>query len=154
MYKRQLEKYYQSLFYLIHTLLGFRIQTEVSTNTGRIDVVIDLDTHTYIFEFKLEPGNPTPKKDLAPDSDKADRLKSPETQAELAAELADGHKKLAQAALQQIKDKQYHAKYLDSRLRGNDKERKPVTLVGCVFTVNDMRGRPVRQATAWVSEEL
>ncbi|MEM7495693.1 MAG: AAA family ATPase, partial [Myxococcota bacterium] len=73
-----LEKYYQSLFYLIHVLLGFRIQTEVSTNTGRIDAVIDLDTHTYIFEFKLEPGNPTPKKDLAPDSDKADRLKSPE----------------------------------------------------------------------------
>ncbi|MEM7496022.1 MAG: AAA family ATPase, partial [Myxococcota bacterium] len=54
-----LEKYYQSLFYLIHVLLGFRIQTEVRINTGRIDAVIDLDTHTYIFEFKLEPGNPT-----------------------------------------------------------------------------------------------
>ncbi|MEM7494948.1 MAG: AAA family ATPase [Myxococcota bacterium] len=141
-----LEKYYQSLFYLIHTLLGFRIQTEVSTNTGRIDAVIDLDNRTYVFEFKLEPGNPTPKKQLAEDSDEAERLKSPEAQAALAAELAEGHKKLAQAALRQIKDKKYHEKYLG--------KGKPVTLVGCVFTINDMQGRPVRQATAWVSEEL
>ncbi|MEM7494667.1 MAG: AAA family ATPase [Myxococcota bacterium] len=140
-----LEKYYQSLFYLIHTLLGFRIQTEVSTNTGRIDAVIDLDNRTYVFEFKLEPGNPTPKKQLAEDSDGAERLKSPAAQAERAAELAEGHKELAQAALRQIKDKEYHEKYLG--------KNKPVTLVGCVFTVNDMQGRPVRQATAWVSEE-
>ncbi|MEM7495679.1 MAG: hypothetical protein AAF471_06035, partial [Myxococcota bacterium] len=66
--------------------------------------------------------------------------------AQRAAELTDDHKKLAQAALQQIKDKKYHAKYLG--------KGKPVTLVGCVFTVNTMQGRPVRQVTAWVSEEL
>jgi len=47
------EKYYQTIFYLVFTLLGFRISTEVKTNTGRIDSVIETDTHTYIFEFKL-----------------------------------------------------------------------------------------------------
>ncbi|MCP5501993.1 MAG: ATP-binding protein [Leptospiraceae bacterium] len=47
-----LEKYYQTIFYLIFTLLGFRIQTEVKTNRGRIDAVIESKS-IYIFEFKL-----------------------------------------------------------------------------------------------------
>ncbi len=34
-------------------MLGVKIQAEVKTNTGRIDAVIETDTHTYIFEFKL-----------------------------------------------------------------------------------------------------
>ncbi|MEM7496155.1 MAG: AAA family ATPase, partial [Myxococcota bacterium] len=140
-----LEKYYQSLFYLIHALLGFRIQTEVSTNTGRIDAVIDLEQHTYVFEFKLEQGIDSSEEELT-DPKRRKVLQDSTLQAQRAAELADGHKKLAQAALRQIKDKQYHAKYLG--------KGKPITLVGCVFTVNDMQGRPVRQATAWVSEEL
>jgi hypothetical protein len=46
------EKYYQTIFYLIFTLLGFRIQTEVKTNRGRIDAVVE--SHSiYLFEFKL-----------------------------------------------------------------------------------------------------
>ncbi len=47
------EKYYQTIFYLVFTMLGFRISAEVKTNKGRIDAVIETDTHTYIFEFKL-----------------------------------------------------------------------------------------------------
>lgn len=47
------EKYYQTIFYLVFTILGFRISTEVKTADGRIDAVIETDTHTYIFEFKL-----------------------------------------------------------------------------------------------------
>nr|HNI27362.1 PD-(D/E)XK nuclease domain-containing protein [Leptospiraceae bacterium] len=46
------EKYYQTVFYLIFSLIGMKIKTEVKTNIGRIDAVID-DNHTYIFEFKL-----------------------------------------------------------------------------------------------------
>jgi hypothetical protein len=48
----QNEKYYQTIFYLIFTLLGFRIQTEVKTNLGRIDAVVHAKS-IYIFEFKL-----------------------------------------------------------------------------------------------------
>ena len=47
------EKHYQTIFYIIFTLLGLRIQAEVVTNKGRIDVVIELTDSIYIFEFKL-----------------------------------------------------------------------------------------------------
>jgi len=47
------EKYYQTIFYIVFTLLGVKINTEVKTNVGRIDAVIETDTHVYIFEFKL-----------------------------------------------------------------------------------------------------
>lgn len=141
-----LERYYQTVFYLIHQLLGYCVHTEVHTHTGRIDAVIDLETQTYLFEFKLEAGNPTPKKQLTADSDEAHRLKSSVAQDALAQALGDSHRNLAQTALQQIKERQYHTKYLG--------KGKSVTLVGCVFTVNDMQGRPVRQATAWVSEQI
>ena len=47
------EKYYQTIFYTIFTMLGFKIDAEVSTNTGRIDVVIELEKRVYIIEFKL-----------------------------------------------------------------------------------------------------
>jgi len=48
-----LEKHYQTIFYIIFTLLGLRIQAEVVTNKGRIDIVIELADSTYLFEFKL-----------------------------------------------------------------------------------------------------
>ena len=47
------EKYYQTIFYLTFKLMGLHINAEVKTNKGRIDVVITLDDHIYIFEFKL-----------------------------------------------------------------------------------------------------
>ena len=48
------EKYYQSVFYCLFSLLGYRIQTEIKTNDGRMDAVIESDTHIYIIEFKLD----------------------------------------------------------------------------------------------------
>ncbi|MEM7181567.1 MAG: AAA family ATPase [Spirochaetota bacterium] len=80
------EKYYQTIFYLVFTLIGMRIQAEVKTNQGRIDAVI-VDKHIYIFEFKL-----------------------------------GGSK---EEALQQIKDKKYYEKYLDSG--------KQIFLIGAEF---------------------
>ncbi len=47
------EKYYQSLFYSIFTLIGYKLEAEVSTNKGRIDCVIHTDSTIYIIEFKL-----------------------------------------------------------------------------------------------------
>jgi hypothetical protein len=48
------EKYYQSLFYLIFTVIGTRIRAEVRTNKGRIDAVVETQSHLYLFEFKLD----------------------------------------------------------------------------------------------------
>lgn len=47
------EKYYQSIFYVILSLLGAYVQAEVTTNNGRIDCTIETDKQIYIFEFKL-----------------------------------------------------------------------------------------------------
>ncbi|MFT5163424.1 MAG: DNA-directed RNA polymerase subunit L [Alteromonadaceae bacterium] len=48
-----LEKYYQSLFYAIFTLIGLDIEAEVRTNKGRIDCVLQTQKTIYIIEFKL-----------------------------------------------------------------------------------------------------
>ena len=45
------ENYYQSLFYLIFTVIGTRIRAEVRTNKGRIDAVVETSTHLYVFEI-------------------------------------------------------------------------------------------------------
>jgi hypothetical protein len=47
------EKYYQTVFYLIFSLIGLKVEAEVKTNKGRIDAVI-IDKDIYIFEFKFE----------------------------------------------------------------------------------------------------
>ena len=46
------EKYYQTIFYLIFSLIGLKVEAEVKTNKGRIDAVI-IDKNIYIFEFKF-----------------------------------------------------------------------------------------------------
>jgi hypothetical protein len=35
-------------------MLGFRAEAEVQTNQGRIDAVVELPDHIFIFEFKLD----------------------------------------------------------------------------------------------------
>jgi hypothetical protein len=47
------EKYYQSLFYAIITLLGYQLEAEVNTNIGRIDCVLQTEQTIYVIEFKL-----------------------------------------------------------------------------------------------------
>ena len=50
------EKYYQTIFYLIFKLIGLRVEAEARTNEGRIDAVIELADHIFLFEFKLDGG--------------------------------------------------------------------------------------------------
>ena len=47
------EKDYQTVVFLIFTLLGVYTTAEAQTNTGRIDAVAACDNYVYIFEFKL-----------------------------------------------------------------------------------------------------
>ncbi|MGB8468067.1 MAG: AAA family ATPase [Candidatus Babeliales bacterium] len=47
------ERYYHSLFQMLGTVLGYNIQSEVSTDKGRIDVVFIMKQHVYVFEFKF-----------------------------------------------------------------------------------------------------
>src|SRR5574344_1606717 len=48
------EGHYQSVIYIILSLLGQYIQSEVRTATGRIDAVLKTSTHIYVMEFKLD----------------------------------------------------------------------------------------------------
>ncbi|MCB1194194.1 MAG: ATP-binding protein [Leptospiraceae bacterium] len=49
-----LEAYYHSILYIVFRLLGVYINCEVHTNHGRVDAVIEIDSHIYIIEFKME----------------------------------------------------------------------------------------------------
>lgn len=47
------EAYYHSIIYMIVKLMGVNIQTEVQTNKGRIDAVIETEDTIYLMEFKM-----------------------------------------------------------------------------------------------------
>jgi len=47
------EKYYQTIFFCVFTLIGAMTEAEVSTNIGRIDAVVKTASVIFIFEFKL-----------------------------------------------------------------------------------------------------
>lgn len=49
----QQEKYYHSLFQLMGSMLGMDIQSEVATDTGRIDLTLITKKYIYILEFKF-----------------------------------------------------------------------------------------------------
>lgn len=80
------ERYFHSIFYLTLKLLGYSIQSEVTTARGRVDAVLITEKWIYVIEFKV--GD-------------------------------------AQSALSQIKEKEYHHKYL-----GQGKE---IVLLGIGF---------------------
>ncbi|MBK8803417.1 MAG: ATP-binding protein [Fibrobacteres bacterium] len=47
------ERHYQVVFYLVFTLLGQFLQTELKSAKGRADAVVQTETHVFVFEFKL-----------------------------------------------------------------------------------------------------
>jgi len=52
------ESYYHSLFYMILSLTGVKIDLEVLTDKGRIDGLLEFDDKVYLIEFKYgEPGS-------------------------------------------------------------------------------------------------
>ena len=51
---KEKEAYYHSIVYLIFQYLGQFIEAEVNTSDGRIDAVVQTDSHIYIMEFKLD----------------------------------------------------------------------------------------------------
>ncbi|MCP4217933.1 MAG: ATP-binding protein [bacterium] len=47
------EGYYQTVIYLILKLIGLETDTEVETNHGRLDAVIETDNFVYVMEYKM-----------------------------------------------------------------------------------------------------
>ena len=52
--KNRNEQYYQHVFYLLFTLMGQFVQTEVKNSKGRADAVVKTAGNIYVFEFKME----------------------------------------------------------------------------------------------------
>ena len=52
-FDKDAEKYYHSLMHLLLHYLGTFIESEVNTNSGRIDSVIHTPNHIYVLEYKL-----------------------------------------------------------------------------------------------------
>ncbi|MDR1222377.1 MAG: ATP-binding protein [Tannerella sp.] len=52
--KHRDEQYYQHVFYLLFTLMGQFVQTEVKNNKGRADAVVKTAGNIYVFEFKMD----------------------------------------------------------------------------------------------------
>lgn len=48
------ERGFQTTFWIVFTLLGAQIETEVKTATGRADAVMRLPEAVYVFEFKYD----------------------------------------------------------------------------------------------------
>ena len=48
------EQYYQHVFYLLFTLMGQFVETEVKNNKGRADAVVKTADSIYVFEFKMD----------------------------------------------------------------------------------------------------
>ncbi|MEZ4707058.1 MAG: AAA family ATPase [Caldilineaceae bacterium] len=48
------EAYYHSLIYLVFFYLGQYTESEINTNDGRLDCVVQTPSHIYILEFKLD----------------------------------------------------------------------------------------------------
>jgi hypothetical protein len=48
------EKYFQTIFYLVFSLVGAVVRSEVHTSSGSIDAVVETKTNIYLFEFKMD----------------------------------------------------------------------------------------------------
>lgn len=51
---RPFEHYFQTVIYLVFTLLGKHAHTEIHTSYGRIDCTVETDRFIYLFEFKRD----------------------------------------------------------------------------------------------------
>ena len=63
------ERYFQMIFYLLFTLTGQFVETEVKSSQGRADAVVKTDSTIYVFEFKMD-DNATAEEALAQIDDK------------------------------------------------------------------------------------
>jgi hypothetical protein len=50
----RLERYYQTILYVLAKILGLTVAIKVMTNVGRIDLTIETAKNIYLFEFKID----------------------------------------------------------------------------------------------------
>jgi hypothetical protein len=55
--KHRDEQYYQHVFYLLFTLMGQFVKTEVKSSKGRADAVVKTAYNIYVFEYKMDEND-------------------------------------------------------------------------------------------------
>ena len=48
------EKHYHTIFYLLFSMMGLYVESEVRSAVGRADIVLKTGTHIYVFELKVD----------------------------------------------------------------------------------------------------
>ncbi|WP_034490336.1 ATP-binding protein [Butyrivibrio fibrisolvens] len=51
------EHYFQTVLYLVFTLLGQYVHCELHSSRGRADCIVETDKYVYIFEFKMDKSS-------------------------------------------------------------------------------------------------
>jgi hypothetical protein len=51
---KDLENHYQNVLFIVSKLMGLYVKAEYHTSEGRIDLVLQTDSYTYVMEFKLD----------------------------------------------------------------------------------------------------
>jgi hypothetical protein len=51
---KDLENHYQNVLFIVTKLMGLYVKAEYHTSEGRIDLLLQTDSYTYIMEFKLD----------------------------------------------------------------------------------------------------
>jgi hypothetical protein len=59
------ESWFQTVVYLLFTLLGQYVQAEVHSRKGRADMAVITDDSAYVFEFKIAGGKSEKAADAA-----------------------------------------------------------------------------------------
>jgi hypothetical protein len=54
LYEKYPEKFFHAAIHLLFTYMGIRVHSEVCTSDGRVDSLVETNTHVYILEFKLD----------------------------------------------------------------------------------------------------
>lgn len=52
--KREIERHYQNVLFIVFNLIGFYVKAEYHTSEGRVDLVLQTDRFIYVMEFKLD----------------------------------------------------------------------------------------------------
>lgn len=53
-FEEKSERYYHAIIFLVFLLIGYEMQSEVSTSEGRVDAVLQTEKEIYVIEFKVE----------------------------------------------------------------------------------------------------
>jgi len=152
------EKYYQTIFYLVFTLLGLKTQVEVRTNKGRIDAVVEVDER---WEMRDRGWNTAASQEVCHSEEQSDEESLVGNGTDDSAKRSFAPLKMTgpvfifefklqgtkEEALNQIKEKKYYEKYMLPSLETPQRGASTNLLAGNKVNTNENSTDPTLQTT-------